>query len=313
METLVTISATTEAQATQLLPAETRLGPVHLAVTDPDRARLFWTQVLGLTELESAGDTIRLGAGDVELIVLHPGAAGQVPHGRTGLYHVAIHLPTRKELARATARLFAYRYANSPTDHTVSETTYLSDPDSNGIELTLETPERGEFVIVNGQYMARTADGEMRSGRDPVDLESLFGELADEDDLNQPMPAGTRIGHVHLHVRDLEEAERFYSDLIGFRLALHMPAIGMSDFTLDRHMIPHALAINTWMGPGASPPPEGVAGLRRYTIELPTSTDIEAVTNRLQSAGHQVEPIENGIRLLDPSRNPLHIITPSGQ
>jgi catechol 2,3-dioxygenase len=239
--------------------------------------------------------------------------AGPVPHGRTGLYHVAIHLPRRKELARAVARLFAYRYANSPTDHTVSETTYLSDPDGNGIELTLETPERGEFVIVDGQYMARTAEGEMRSGRDPVDLESLFGELSDEDDLSLPMPAGTRIGHVHLHVRDLAEAERFYGEVIGFRLALHMPAIGMSDFTLDTHMIPHALAINTWMGPGASPPPEGVAGLRHYTIELPSPDDVETVAGRLRSAGHQVEPIETGIRLLDPSRNPLHIIAASGR
>ena len=309
----MTTLPTTEPQTTQLLPIGTRLGPVHLAVTDPDRARLFWTQVLGLTELEPAGEAIRLGAGDAELIVLHPGASGPVPQGRTGLYHVAIHLPARTELARAVARLFAYRYANSPTDHTVSETTYLSDPDDHGIELTLETPERGEFVIVDGQYMARTTDGQLRSGRDPVDLESLFGELSNEDDLSQPMPAGTRIGHVHLHGRDLAEAERFYGDAIGFRLALHMPAIGMSDFTLDAHMIPHTLAINTWMGPGAPPPPEGVAGLRHYTIELPTSADVKALADRLQSAGHPVEPIENGVRILDPSSNPVHVIAPAGQ
>ena len=181
--------------------------------------------------------------------MLHPGAVGPVPQGRTGLYHVAIHLPTRKELARAVARLFAYRYANSPTDHTVSETTYLSDPDGNGIELTLETPERGEFVIVDGQYMARTTDGQLRSGPRPGRsrvalrraLERGRSEPADAGrDAHRPRPPD---------VRDLAEAERFYGDAIGFRLALHMPAIGMSDFTLDAHMIPHALAINTWMGP----------------------------------------------------------------
>jgi catechol 2,3-dioxygenase len=183
-----------ETLATQLLPGATRLGAVHIGVTDGERAKAFWTQYVGLTLMAEDENAIRLGAGDRELVVLHPGTSSAVVPRRTGLYHLALHLPARKELARVVARLFALRYPNSPTDHTVTETTYFSDPDGNGIELTFETPERGEFVIVNGRYMARMADGQVREGNAAVDLDSLFGELTDADDLAAPMPAGTRIG-----------------------------------------------------------------------------------------------------------------------
>ena len=178
----------------------------------------FWTGVLGLVVLDgegagagqgpvslgaAAGGPVRLGSaasGGRALVVLHPGAAGPVVPRRTGLYHVALHVPTRQELARVIGRLFTLRYPNSPTDHLVSETTYLSDPDGNGVELTLETPERGEFLPEPiGQMMARTKDGELRSGRDPVDLDSLFGELRPGDDLSAPLVTD-RVHHVHLHV-----------------------------------------------------------------------------------------------------------------
>src|SRR5690606_37414155 len=172
--------------AERILPPGTRLGEVHLAVTSREPALAFWTGVLGLERLEEAdaqdaGDVnepVALGSpasNGKPLVVLHPGASGPVVPRRTGLYHVALHIPTRKELARVIGRLITLRYPNSPTDHLVSETTYLSDPDGNGIELTLETPDRGEFLPEPiGQMMARTKSGELHSGREAVDLESLF-------------------------------------------------------------------------------------------------------------------------------------------
>ena len=293
---------------TQLLPTDARMGAVHIAVTDGERAKIFWTQVVGLTLLAEDGDTIRLGAGDRELVVLHPGATGPVMPGRTGLYHLALHLPARKDLAIVTARLFALRVPNSPTDHTVTETTYLSDPDRNGIELAFETPDRGEFVIVNGRYMARLADGTVREGNAAVDLNSLFGELSDTDDLAAPMPAGTRIGHVHLHVSDLAAADDFYRNLIGFAPFMSMPSIQMADYSLATTPVPHALALNTWQGRGAPPAPEGVAGLRRFTIEVPAAADIETIAARLTGASWAFERLDDGIRVLDPARNALHIV-----
>jgi catechol 2,3-dioxygenase len=302
---------TGEISATQLLPASTRLGAVHIAVTDGERAKAFWTGYVGLTVLAEDATSISLGAGDQELVVLHPGATSPVVPRRTGLYHLALHVPTRKELARVIARLFALRYPNSPTDHTVSETTYLSDPDGNGIELTFETPERGEFVIVNGQYMARMADGTVREGNAAVDLDSLFGELTDADDLAAPMPAGTRIGHVHLHVADLIAADTFYRNLIGFAPFMSMPAIQMADYSLATSTTPHALALNTWQGAGAPPAPEGTSGLRHFTITVPASADVEVIAARLHRADWHVEAIPGGISLLDPARNLLHIVATS--
>src|SRR4051794_2744563 len=206
-----------------LLPADTRLGTVHLAITDAGRALAVWRDLLGLTVIGEVDGALSLGAGGQVLVVLHPGATRlAVPH-TSGLYHVAIHVPTRADLARVVGRLFLARYPNSPTDHLLTETTYLSDPDGNGIEVTFETPERGQFTLINGQPAAVDTAGKVRSGRAPVALASLFGELGAGESLAQPLPAGTRVGHVHLHVPDLAAAMHFYRDLLGFQEQMLVP------------------------------------------------------------------------------------------
>lgn len=313
-------SATTD--AARLLPEGTRLGAVSLAVTDRERALRFWTGVLGLVEVggasrngvdagdvaHSSGDPTYLGSvasGGHPLVVLHPGAAGPVVARRTGLYHVALHIPTRKELARVIARLFTLRYANSPTDHLVSETTYLDDPDGNGIELTLETPDRGDFLPEPiGQMMARTKDGELRSGRDPVDLDSLFAELDQGDDLSAPLVTD-RVHHVHLHVGDIERDGAFYRDLIGFPQQLYVPGFQMIDFSLSADTVVHTLALNAWSGPGAKPAPPGGAGLRYFTLEVPDQATVDAMAGRLATSGWPFERVAGGLRVADPSANVL--------
>ncbi|MGE3854815.1 MAG: VOC family protein, partial [Planctomycetota bacterium] len=307
-----------------LLPPGTRLGAVHLAVTNADRALGLWRDVLGLSVLAPApGDadtsTIRLGdATGRELIGLTPGASRGVPRGVTGLYHVALHFDSRREFARAIARLAAHGWPQAPTDHLVTETTYLSDPDGNGIELTFETPHRGVLFNDNGRYLARTPEGEVRSGRDPLDVEDVLSELGDGTGTTDRAALfgaplhGLRIGHVHLHVRDLDESRAFYQDVIGFYGMMHMTAIGMSDFGVDT-AVPHTLAINTWAGRGAPAPPAGVAGLRRVTLELPTADSLVDLTSRLSDAGVWFERTSGslaagaGIDVLDPSSNRLHI------
>src|SRR6185436_17802932 len=105
----------------------------------------------------------------------------------TGMYHFAILYPSRKELARAIARLFALRYPNSPTDHGVSKPTYLDDLEGNNIELYVRSLDDGVFEIIDGQMAVRYADGRMGTGRDPLDLEALFGELDEKDRLDLPL------------------------------------------------------------------------------------------------------------------------------
>jgi catechol 2,3-dioxygenase len=299
---------TPEAHGATLLATGARLGPVHLSVTDVEESRAFWVGAVGLRPVASIGDAVALGVDGRALVVLHPGAAAGVRARRTGLYHLALHLPSRLELARAVARLARLGVPNAPTDHTVSETTYLADPDGHGIELTFETPWRGEFLVTDdGRPAARTSDGRWRSGVDPLDVSSLLAELTPDDDVSAPMPTGTHVGHVHLHVGDLEAAERFYSAVIGFRPLLRMTAFRMIDFALDPPNVPHALAINTWSGAGALPPPADTARLLRATLVLPDDAALDAVRRRLVQAEWPHQVAGGGLEVADPSANPWRL------
>lgn len=302
-----TLPFTPPTPAPQLLPAATRLGAVHLDVTDGDRARLFWTQYVGLTELSDAPGEITLGVDGEPMIVLHPGASGPVAKRHTGLYHVAIHLPAKKELARVVARLFSQQYPNGPTDHAETMATYFSDPDGNGIELTFETPERGALSLGDGSGVAIMADGSTQGPTEPLDVEDLLSSLASDDDLTAPMPSGTRIGHVHLHVNDLHKARAFYRDLIGMGDLRFTDGWGMADMSLETSFVPHALAFNVWNGPNATPKPEGTSGLRQWTLLVPSADAIDDVEKRLSSAGTDVKRDDNRIIVPDPFSNQLVI------
>ncbi len=281
------------------LPLTARLGPVHIAVTDGDRALAVWRDLVGLTEISRDAGTITLGAGGRPLIVLETGAERPVVQHTSGLYHVAIHVPTRKELARVTARLIANRYPNSPTDHLVSEAVYLWDLDGNGIEMTFETPSRGVFKSDGDDYYALTTDGRRHSGRDAIDVRGLLAELTPDDDLRAPLPAGTRIGHVHLHVGDLPAAAKFYGPTVGFIPLMMNNRIRMGDVGLGYQ--PHAIAFNTWAGTAAPQAPPGSSGLRHFTLELPTEADLAALRARVG----EVRDIGDGFEATDPAGNLL--------
>ena len=282
------------------LPAGTRFGPIHIAVTSLDRALPVWRDLVGLTELSRDNNTATLGAGGRPLVVLEAGAGRPVVQHTSGLYHVAIHVPTRKELARVTARFIANRYPNSPTDHLVSEAVYFWDLDGNGIEMTFETPWRGVMKSNGDDYYALTTDGRRHSGRDAIDVRGLIGELDQSDDLRAPLPAGTRIGHVHLHVGDLDKAAAFYGDNgVGFEPLMFNRHVRMGDAGLGYQ--PHAIAFNTWAGTGAPQAPAASAGLRHFTLEVPTAADLAALRARLGEVGD----ILGGFEALDPAGNRL--------
>lgn len=293
--------------APQLLPSEARMGAVHLDVTNADRSRLFWTQYVGLTEISDAPGEITLGVDDEPMIVLHPGASGPVARRHTGLYHVAIHLPAKKELARVVARLFSQRYPNSPTDHAETMATYFSDPDGNGIELTFETPERGALSLGDGRGVAIMADGSTQGPTEPLDVDDLLSTLTENDDLAAAMPSGTRIGHVHLHVNDLHEGRAFYRDVIGLGDLRFTDGWGMADMSLETSFVPHALAFNIWNGPSATPKPEGTSGLRHWTILVPTVDDLDSLALRIEASGAAYTREGNQVSVPDPFSNRLVI------
>ncbi|MEA2645977.1 MAG: catechol 2,3-dioxygenase [Chloroflexota bacterium] len=294
--------ATSQAEPFSIAP-ETGVGAVHLAVTDGPAMLEFYRDVVGLTDLGPREGLVRLGAGGRELVVLHPDATGPVVQQRTGLYHLALLVPDRRELARVVARLFAMRYPHSPTDHTMTKSDYLWDPDGNGIEVYCESPEDGRFVYSEDTFGAIDNEGRPRSGRDPMDLDELFGHLTDADDLQQPMPEATRMGHVHLHIRDVPEALGFYHDLMGFDVMGLMRRFGAAFISAGGYH--HHLGLNTWAGQGAPPPPPGTAGLRHFTMELPSAGDLDTVVARLRGGGIDVQEDGAGLWASDPSSNRL--------
>ena len=279
------------------------MGTVDLSVTDGDRALRFYRDYVGLTPLPGDGPEIRMGAPGREIVVLHPDAERPVEPRTSGLYHLAIVVPDRRELARVIARLGRLRWDQYPTDHVMTKANYLWDPDGNGIEIYVESPEDGTMGFGNGTFVAYDKDGRPRSGRDPIDLEEMFSHLTDDDrtkdGLVSPMPAGTKMGHVHLHVADVDDALSFYHDLVGFDVMGHVPGVGF----VSAGGYHHHLGLNTWAGQGAKPRSAGSAGLRRFTIELPSRRDLDDVVSRLEHGNVRLNEEDGGLAAVDPSAN----------
>jgi len=279
----------------------TRIGYVHLTVADLDSQIEFYQRVIGFKLHWREGATAGLGAGRADLLRLTEAPGASRFPGTTGLYHFAVLFPDRRELARAIARLFSLSYRNYPTDHVMTKTTYLDDPEGQNIELYADTPEDGFFGFVNGMPIARHADGTPSDGREPLDVKALFRELTPEDRLDEAAPPGTKIGHVHLYVANLDETMRFYHDLLGFDKMGLARSFRMGMVSAGGYH--HHIGFNTWVGEGAPPPPPGALGLRYFTIALPDEAELARALQRLKQAGIATEQTEDGILVRDPSQN----------
>lgn len=303
---MIDTSVQTNVRSAPILPLTTALGPVHLAVTDRTKALAIWQDVVGLDLITENGNALTLGAGGKPLIVLETGATRPVVPRTIGLYHVAIHVPKRVDLAQMAVRALQRNVRISPTDHLVSEAIYLWDLDGNGIEITFETPWRGTLGDPDkGQTYAVTTEGKPHSGREPIDLDGLLAELGPSPVLASRMPSGTRIGHVHVHVNDLHMAMDFYRDVLGFAGFLLIQSFGMGDVGLD--YMPHSLAFNIWSGPNAGLPPAGAAGLRWLTLVLPDAESLAALKGRLEKAGAPLDVVGNDLETRDPFGNRIRI------
>lgn len=275
-----------------VLPGTLRLGPVHLAVTDLDRSIPFYEHSIGLPLRRREDGIAALGPGDEDVLVLEeePGARRAGRHA--GLYHVALLHPSRLELARAVARLIATRTPISgASDHGISEAIYLSDPDGNGLELAAD---RGR------ERWGDLSDFDTIGPR-PLDLDGLLGLVEAEP----PPPAADpelTVGHLHLHVGDIEEGLRFYRDVVGFDAMTLMPSAAF----VSAGGYHHHLGFNTWRGEGAPPAPPDSVGLRHWTIVLDAPAR-DALRERAVSAGIPVRESDDGLLLRDPWENAVLI------
>jgi len=279
----------------------TLIGHVSLTVANLENQIAFYQQVLGFQLHWREGNKAGLGAGGADLLRLTEEANVRKYQRVTGLYHFAVLFPNRRELARAIARLFALKYPNYPTDHIMTKSTYLDDAEGNGIELYAESPEDGTWSMANGTFEARRADGTISNGREPLDVDALFGHLKEDDRLDTPVPIETRVGHMHLHIRNVDEAVDFYHGLIGFDVMGVAKPFGVAFVSAGGYH--HHIGLNTWQGEGAPPPPADAVGLRYFTVELPNQQALDEVIARIDKAGIPSNQTADGLLVHDPSQN----------
>jgi catechol 2,3-dioxygenase len=272
----------------------TTLGAVHLSVADLERSVSYYRTVVGLDVIEQASGRAALGAGSTPLLVLveEPGA---VPaDGYTGLYHFALLVPERADLARwlvhaATERL----ELTGMSDHFVSEALYLRDPDGHGIEIYWDRPRE----LWQGQVAQRMTTL-------PLDVDDLMATLGSSSEY-AGLPADTVMGHVHLRVAEIDETVAFYRDVLGFAL---MAQLGPRAAFLAAGGYHHHIGANTWESAGATPAPPGSATLRYATIRVPDEAGRERLLERLAGAGQDAEATDAGLLVRDPSGNGLVIV-----
>lgn len=279
----------------------TGIGHVSLTVANLENQILFYEKALGFKVHWREENRAGLGAGGADLLVMTEQPNLKKYRGVTGLYHFAVVFPNRRELAIAMARLFALKIRNAPTDHVMTKTTYLDDPEGNGIELYCESPEDGSWVFKDGNYEARWSDGRWSDGREALDVDALFSHLKEDDRLDVSIPDGTRMGHIHLHVRDIPEAVDFYHGVLGFDIMGMSKGIGMAFVSAGGYH--HHIGLNTWVGRGAPPPPPDAVGLRHFSVDFPNQSALDDVLARIEKAGIPYNQTDDGILLQDPSQN----------
>jgi catechol 2,3-dioxygenase len=273
-----------------------RIGMVTLRVRDLDKVADYYRDAIGLTVMQRSATSARLGSGGVALLDLErrEGAAREARNA-AGLYHTAFLMPTRKDLARWLVHAAKNRIPLSGfADHLVSESVYLDDPEGNGIEVYADrAPELWKWEA-----------GSVAMATDQLDIDGLLALTATHTTSYATAPDNLRIGHMHLRVGDLEQADRFYSGTIGF--APTRKRSGAAFLSSGRYH--HHLAINVWQSAGAGPRDDTATGLAWFSLEVAAQEILQAQEQRLRQAGAPAVTLTNGIETVDPWGTKLRLI-----
>jgi len=279
------------------LHPETHIGLVALTVANRERSVAFYQDVLGFTVIERGNAGVILGAGATAPLLLLTEQAGTrpKPSSTTGLYHFALLVPSRADLGRSLLHLAELRYPlDGYADHLVSESLYLSDPDGNGIEIYRDRP-RSQWHWANGRVAMAT---------DPLDIEGILSEGEGDPRPWKGLPPGTHMGHIHLQVGDLRQAEEFYHGVLGFDVTARMPgALFVSAGGYHHH-----IGMNTWQSRGAGPAPETGAGLGSFVIAMPDREALAQVRARLDGNNIPVDGQVDSIQVADPFGNRIKLV-----
>lgn len=272
----------------------TYVGEVQLHVTRLKESLSFYQDIIGFSVLEKSNRKAVLTADGITplLTIEQPENVVSKQMGRTGLYHFAILLPSRKDLASFLKHCVQYNIPFGSADHAVSEALYLSDPDGNGIEVYHDRPST-EWNWVHDQVTMVT---------ESLDINGILAETSDHW---TKLPKETIIGHIHLHVANLQEAKKFYVDGLGLSIVSQYPgALFMAAGNYHHH-----IAINSWNGEGIPAPDQHSAGLGWFSFIMPDNQAIERAKKCLVELKVPINSRDDYLEVADPSGNTIHLKT----
>jgi catechol 2,3-dioxygenase len=278
-------TAAPQVGSTARLPADAHIGRVRLRVASLERSLRFYHDVLGFRITESRDHSLSLAPGrspsegrevenQRELLLLdeRPGIARRPVRPQTaGLYHVALLVSSREELGRSLLGLHQAGYPlRGMSDHAVSESLYLDDPDGNGLEIYADRP-REMWPVSNGVVQMTV---------DPMDVEGVVAAGRTRPGPWTGLPPDTTVGHVHFTVSDMNAAITFYRDVVGFDVMMRIPTLT----AVSAGGYHHHLNLNSWAGEGAPPDSDEIAGLTAWELRVPAVQEQRRLIDRLAAA-----------------------------
>lgn len=269
---------------------KTKIGQVELLISNLEASLEFYREMLGFEVKSKMENRAELGPhGENKTLLILEEKPEVLPKQKTsGLYHFAVLVPDRVSLGLSLRRLLEKNYPlQGASDHQVSEAVYLADPDGNGIEVYRDRPE---------QEWNRNEHGEVTMQTLPMDADGVLREASDHQ--WNGLPAGTVIGHMHLHISNLEKSAHFYTEVLGFDTMVSIPGSALFVSAGGYH---HHIAVNLWAGSNAPAPLENAVGLMYYSIVLPTEEEKEKAAERLRKEGTPIKLEGNTFCFQDPS------------
>lgn len=269
------------------------LGYVQLRVQSLETQKSFY-KALGFNIIEEKEDEVIFGAGNAEPILILTTSEDVVPRPprTTGLYHFAILVPSREDLAYMIGNLMKMKAPFSGAgDHLYSEAFYLTDPEGNGIEIYRDRPQ-SEWTINN--------DGSIETDTLPVDFNGIMALFDPQKEWNG-FPEGTILGHMHLTVSKLsDELSHFYFDALGFDLKTNFMG---SAYFISAGGYHHHIAANVWNGVGAPLAPSIASGLINYSLNLSSVEELNKLKQNLIEHDISYDEVDGNIIVKDPNHN----------
>jgi catechol 2,3-dioxygenase len=279
------------------LPDSTRIEYARFLVSDLSSSLHFYRDLVGLNETWSRDNTTALSAspdGAPVVLLTEDRTAQPRPSHSAGLFHMALLYPTRRDLAAAFMRLHNQgRQFHGFADHGVSEALYMADPDGNGVELYFDKPRE--------QWPRR--NGELEMVTEPLDLENLLAELTSEPQQISDQKLG--IGHMHLQVTNLQAAEAFYVETLGFTITQSSFPGALFTAAAGYH---HHIGLNVWNSRNGAQSKEGTRGLVQFGIRVGSRDVVQSIAVRLRNTPHWLKETEQGILVRDTDNIRMEII-----